>query len=252
MKGAVTILLVAAFTLSITSCRDKDKGKEEEPVPSQIEITIDPVYDMQFLTSEDVVFRTEDGYDVKLREMKIILTDIRNGNNVLADAALYDSKKGKTLMKAEGTSANFGSLNFNIGVHQDINHSDPAAFSNNHPLNIVNASDMHWSWNPGYIFFKIEMVADTTNDGTENFNHMISYHVGMDDAFQQKQLTDLNWEKVGNNLELLRLKLDIKKLLKNGTSKIDIKTESVTHSGPDQLPLSIKLSENFKEAFEGF
>lgn len=248
MRHITHILLLSVLVLTALSCRDKDKDKEEETVQPQVEITVDPMYDQQFLTSEDVIFTTQEGYDVKLREMKIILTDIRNGSNVLAEAAIYDSRKGKTLLKVNGTSANFGSLDFNIGVHQDINHSDPAAFPNDHPLNIVNASDMHWSWNPGYIFFKIELIADTLNDGNEHFNHVVSYHVGMDDCFQQKQLTNLNWKSVGNNLEQLRLKVDLKRLLENDGSTIDIRTESVTHSSPEQLLLSIKLSENFKAA----
>lgn len=252
MKNLAKTIVLTGLIFGIVACRDKDKDEEEETPEPQVEITIDPMYDMQFLTSEDVVFTTEEGYDVKLREMKIILTDIRNGSNVLSEAAIYDSGKGKTLLKTKGTSANFGSLSFNIGVHEDINHSDPAAFPNDHALNIVNASDMHWSWNPGYIFFKVEMIADTLADGIENFNHVVTYHVGMDETFQQKELTGLSWANAGNNLERLRLKVDIKRLLQNENSTVDIKTESMTHSAPAQLPLSIKLSENFKAALTPF
>lgn len=243
------LFFLIALVISVSACKDKEK---EKVIQSQVEITIDPMYGYQFLSSENVVFKTDEGYNVKLREMKIILTDIRNGSNLLSPAAIYDSRKGKDLLKIDGTSANFGSLSFNIGVDASINHSDPAAFPNDHALNIINASDMHWSWNPGYVFFKVEMIADTLDDNIENFNHIVTYHIGMDDCFQQKQISGLNWNKVGANLEQLRLKVDIKRLLRNGSSIVDIKTESRTHSEPGDLPLSIKLSENFKAALTPF
>ena len=161
MKRVVNYLAIIGLGLTIGACRDKDEENEEETVKPQVEITMDPMYDQQFLSSENVIFTTEEGYRVKLREMKVILTDLRNGNHLLSPAAIYDSKKGRTLLKVNGTSSDFGSLSFNIGVDSVLNHSDPAAFPNDHALNIVNASDMHWSWNPGYIFFKIELIADT-------------------------------------------------------------------------------------------
>lgn len=244
------LFFLVGLTALVSSCKDKDK--EEEIAQPQVEIIIDAMYDYQFLSSDSIVFTTEEGYDVKLRELKIILTDIQNNNNLLSPAAIYDSKKGRHLLKVNGTSANFGNLSFNIGVDASINHSDPAAFPNDHALNILNASDMHWSWNPGYIFFKVEMIADTLNDGIKNFNHVVTYHVGMDDCFQQKQISGLNWNSVGNNLEQLRLKVDIKRLLRNGSSIVDIKTEPVTHSAPEQLALSKKLAENFKSALTPF
>lgn len=245
------LFFLTALIAFVSACKDKEKEDEVVAQP-QVEIVIDAMYGYQFLSSDSVIFTTEEGYDVKLREMTIILTDIRNGSNLLSPAAIYRSKKGRGLLKTNGTSANFGNLSFNIGVEASINHSDPAAFPNDHALNILNASDMHWSWNPGYIFFKVEMIADTLNDGVENFNCAVTYHVGMDDCFQQKQISGLNWNSVGKNIEQLRLKVDIKRLLRNENSIVDIKTERSTHSAPEDLPLSKKLAENFKAALTPF
>lgn len=252
MKRVVNYLAIIGLGLTIGACRDKDEENEEETVKPQVEITMDPMYDQQFLSSENVIFTTEEGYRVKLREMKVILTDLRNGNHLLSPAAIYDSKKGRTLLKVNGTSSDFGSLSFNIGVDSVLNHSDPSAFPNDHALNIVNASDMHWSWNPGYIFFKVELIADTLDDGIDNFNHPVTYHVGMDETFRSTQFTGLNWNNAGNSVEQLRLKVDLKRLLQNGNSTVDIKTEFMTHSAPAQLPLSIKLAENFKAALTSY
>lgn len=252
MKKITQVFILAGIMVFFSSCKDKEPEPDPEVNQPQVQITIEPVYGSLALTSDQVVFTTVEGYAVKLREMKIILTDIRNGSHVLSAAAMYDSGNGNSLLKINGTSANFGNLDFNVGVEQSLNHSDPAAFPNDHALNIVHASDMHWSWNPGYIFFKVELIADTLDDGIENFNHVVSFHVGQDTTFRQKQLTNLTWNKVSENLEQLRLKVDIEKLLQNGSSTIDIKTESTTHSSPAQMPLSIKLADNFKAALNPF
>lgn len=248
MKNPIFIFILGVLFFA-SSCREKDKPVEEEPMQqAQIEVTIEPFYGSLPLVSENVIFTTQEGYSVKLREMKIILTDLHNGNSVLSDAGLYDFKKGKTLLKVNGTSANFGNLSFNIGVPDNLNHADPAAFPNDHPLNILNASDMHWSWNPGYIFVKIEMIADTSLNQMENFNHIISFHVGMDEAFRQSEFSNLTWNNAGNGLEQLRLKVDFETLLHKENSTVDLKTESSTHSAPAQMPLSLKLADNFKSA----
>lgn len=249
MKTSNAILLLTCLLIIFASCKDKDKEEDVSPVvQNQVELTVEPFYDNLSLNSPNTIFTTNEGYKAKLLEFKFILTNIHNGNNVMAGAAIYDRSKGSSLLKTNGTSANFGNLSFDIGVDSSVNHSDPSAFPNDYPLNIVNASDMHWSWNPGYIFVKIEMIADTLNDSVENFDTPITYHLGMDDAFQQKELTNVNWSNASQNLEQLHLKINFAKLLSNGGSVVDIKNERMTHSAPAQMPLTIKLSENFKAA----
>ncbi len=249
MKGFHTAIAVLLMTAGMfASC--KEKPTDNPLVESTVEITLEPRYGTQAIQFDETVFHTEEGYAVKLREMKLIVTNLRNGSNLLSDAASYDSKKGVFLLQQKGTASNFGQLQFSIGVDSTRNHADPSGFPNEHPLNILNAGDMHWSWNPGYIFFKLEMIADTANTG--NFNHAISFHVGMDECFRETSFTALNWQIVAPQTERLRLQLDLKTLLRNQTSVVDLKTEFLTHSSPEQIPLSLKLADNFKVALKPY
>ncbi|HLU87021.1 MAG TPA: MbnP family protein [Taishania sp.] len=242
-----------ACLLSFIGC--KDKKTIDDPVETkvpQVKIILDPVYDQLPLALDQTIFETDEGYRLKLREFKIYFTDLNNQGEQLADAALYNLSNSNTVLLKNGDFTKFGNLSFNIGVSEANNHADPSAFPNNHPLNIINANDMHWSWNPGYIFFKIEMIADTLNDGVDNFNHIVSYHVGQDTCLRTVSLTNLNWSKVSQYVDQLRLKVDFKKLLNNAGSTIDIKTESVTHSAPETMELSNKLATNFKNALSAW
>lgn len=244
-----SIIAVLFVVMSfISACKEKPVAPNEQPSSPKIELTLEPYFDATPIASTETIFTTEEGYQLKLREFKIIFTSIKNGNKIVSDAAMYSFENGKSFLKVDGTSEGLGNLNLSVGVDESLNHSDPSAFPNSHPLNILNASDMHWSWNPGYIFFKIEMIADTLADGITDFNHIVSYHVGKDEAFRNIALTNLNWVNSGTLTEQLRLKVDFKKILRNGSSIVDIKTESVTHSAPDEMPLTLKLATNFQSA----
>lgn len=245
-RSSIILALLATLTF-FSACKDKPEDVIVAPSP-KIELTLEPYFDETPISTIETIFTTEEGYQLKLREFKIIFTSIKNGTKTISDAAMYSFEKGKSFIKTDGTSQGLGSLNFNVGVEENLNHSDPSAFPNDHALNILNASDMHWSWNPGYIFFKIEMLADTLDDGIANFNHIVSYHVGKDECFKNVQLSNINWVNAGNLTEQLRLKVDIKKILRNGGSIVDVKTESVTHSAPEQMAISLKLAANFQSA----
>jgi hypothetical protein len=164
-------------------------------------------------------------------------------------AALFDYRNnGTDLLKADAKPADFSSINGFFGVDSTLNHDDPAAFATTNPLNILIANDMHWDWNPGYIFVKIEAKVDTIADGIDNFNHYVVFHVGADEWLQEFSLSDLNWSQTNQNLYTLPLKLDMQKFLQNGTQTIDVKTEYVSHSIAGQEALSLKVIQNLRDA----
>ncbi|MEL6844831.1 MAG: MbnP family protein [Bacteroidota bacterium] len=56
-------------------------------------------------------------------------------------------------------------LAFNIGVDSATNHADPTQYEASNVLAPQNPS-MHWNWDAGYQFIKIEGQVDTDGDGT--------------------------------------------------------------------------------------
>ena len=247
MKKQLLAFLVVSITVFFVGCTsDKIIPLVEEP--QKLEVRVQPMFNDETIF-EDSVFTTVEGYDVIFTELKFFFTEINHNGNELTDAAFFDwTNKGTLVLSTTANSTDFPSLSGNLGVNETVNHSDPSAFPNDHPLNISNSGDMHWNWNPGYIFVKVEAKVDTIPDGIPLFDHYAVLHVGLDENMETWSFTDLNWVQVNYCLSRLSLKLDMAKFLQNDGQAIDLKTEHSTHSAPGQEVLSTKVIQNFKAA----
>jgi hypothetical protein len=74
-------------------------------------------------------------------------------------------------------SGTFIALRLAVGVDSLRNHSDPAALPVSNPLSLLSSAHMHWDWNTGYIFFKLEGQYQRPN---KPLNGGFSYHLGGD------------------------------------------------------------------------
>lgn len=146
---------------------------------------------------------------------------------------LVDYEKPSTLkLRFETTATNYTALGFNIGIPvigdagDSLNHGD--ASTRQAPLDVDNG--MYWSWNPGYIFFRIEGRANVNGEWVTFF-----YHVGSDE-----RLMGINQQvalKVDTtNSSTATLGVDINRLFVDmfGRAKPDfrIPAERVAQSGP--------------------
>lgn len=241
------ILFVSVFSLS-TSCK-KDKPEEPgDPAVNELEINFQTEFNGNALYL-DSVYTTDEGYKIKLTDIKLYMEDIRNGSSVFKDVALLDySNSSLRSIRVEGDKANFDNLSFNIGVQNSLNHNDPSAFPNTSHLNIMTANDMHWGWSPGYIFVKLEGKADTLVDANEVFDLNFVFHIGKDENLRDAQFTGINWVPISSTLHRTSLKIDVLEFLRGNSNPIDLKDENSSHSGSTQTVLTTKLADNFKHA----
>lgn len=238
-----TVFVILA---GITFVACKEKSKDPMQSSHNVEVVVQPTFGATPLYL-DSTYTTSQGYDIQFTDIKFYVQDMRDGNKVLLDAALFDLRqKGYQLGLAVGEASSFQNITSNLGVDSILNHSDPAAFPNNSALNIANANDMHWGWNPGYIFVKIEAKVDTIPDGNPLFDHFVVYHVGLDANMQTLSFNNLQWE-LGSFQDRLALKLDMQAFLA-GPQPIDVKTEYTTHSAAGQEVLTLKVAQNFAAA----
>lgn len=240
-------LYFIAFLFVFSSC---EEDQVDEPVPSvdYLKLTLQPTFGSSNLQLDQTVI-TSEGYQVQFTDIKCYFTDIKNGSKTLCKSALYDFRESGTLIFSKpGKIQDFTSITGFVGVGSDYNHEDPSAFDNSDPLNISNANDMHWGWNPGYIFLKLEAKVDTLDDGIDNFDHFVIFHVGSDSFLQTFNFNDINWLASGSSTHTFPLKLDLQKFLQNGGQTIDLKTEFSSHSAAGQEAISLKVIENFKDA----
>ncbi len=238
------ILALLVFIVSF-SCKKKKDDVIDTPVVQQSKLSLKPIFGSENLVL-DSVYTMSNGFEIEFQEVKAYFTGIQSGGSVLKDAALFNFRETGTLIfQANQLVSNPTSIQFGIGVPSSINHNDPSTFQNTNPLNIAIANDMHWDWNPGYIFFKVEAKVDTIVDGITNCNHNLVYHVGTDSYFTNKTIANLNWSAASSTLNEAWLKLDLKNFFENAGSAIDVKTEFTTHSMSSQSALTEKARQNF-------
>jgi len=239
------LFLILLSIIVMNSCKNK-----EVPEPTvqnhYVKINVHPKYGNETLFL-DSVYSTAEGYDIKFTDLKFYLQDVKNNTKVLSPVGLFDYRvSGVELLREIGNKNDFSNLTANLGVEASINHHDPTTFSNSSPLNISIANDMHWGWNPGYIFMKVEAKADTLQDGIANFDQNIVFHIGLDENLQTLNFSNLNWNTLGDE-DVLDLKLDMKSFLTTPQS-IDVKLEFTCHSAAGQEVLATKVIQNFKSS----
>ena len=240
------LIFALLFIVASSSCKKKDpeSGKEDMQFP-QSRLSMKPMFDSELLYL-DSVYTMSNGYQIRFLEIKAYFTNIQSGGSVLKDAALFNFRgTGNVVFQANQVVANPPSIQFGIGVPASINHNDPSTFANSNPLNIAIANDMHWDWNPGYIFFKVEAKVDTIVDGITNCDHSLVYHVGTDNFYTTKSVSNLQWTQIVSGLNEAWLKLDLKNFFENSGSPINVKTEFTTHSMASQSALTEKARQNF-------
>lgn len=242
------LLFLCVSLVVASACKKKTKDPGPADPASQLKMTVQPVFASEMLEL-DSTYITDDNWGIQFTDIKFYITDLRNGPNVLKDAALFDYRfSGTNCFQVAGDLADFLSLTGTIGVGPTLNHSDPSAFPSSSALNIANANDMHWTWNFGYIFIKIEARADTIPDGIPLFDHYLNYHVGTDAFTGALNLPVVNWTAAGPKLHTTQLTLDMKRFIDHPDTPIDIRSERTTHSAAGQELLTQKVVSNFMDA----
>jgi hypothetical protein len=245
MHIRVVVIVGLLLVVGLFACK-KDQT-DETPVAEvpMLKLECRPFFGADTLLL-DSVYTLNDGTEIKITDVKFYLSDLMCGTKLLKDYTLFDYRNdGFEVLKVPGNHSEYSSLNGIVGVPSSVNHNDPSAFSMGSDLNIANAGDMHWDWNPGYIFIKIEGKADTIQNGIANFDHLLVYHVGLDENASAIQFSTLNWIQSSNLLHVAKLKLDIKNIIDHPTQPINVRNEAFTHSGIQQAALTEKVRSNF-------
>jgi hypothetical protein len=249
MKYIFIPLLLSIIGFSFNSCK---KDTVEEPlvvvVNDQLSIQVLPVFGSETLYL-DSTYLTDEGFEIQFTDLKFFGGNWKNGTQTLFESAFFDYRSdGNKFVTVNKKPDAFSALQGLLGVDSSLNHLDPTAFANDNPLNIANAGDMHWSWNPGYIFIKVEARVDTIQDGIPLFNHFAVYHVGKDNFIQNLDFPIVNWSLVGAKSYRSNLKLDLHRFLSNVGQPINVKTEFSSHTAAGQEILTLKAIQNFKSA----
>jgi len=129
-------------------------------------------------------------------------------------------------------------MTLHVGVPQSVNHNDPAAWPDKHPLAPKNPS-MHWGWAAGYIFLVVEGRVDNDGDGVPETP--FQFH-NIDDILDRSAQV-LGTKTAENGQLLLNFTLDYAQLLKG----VPLETFLIMHGAS---PLNQTIMDN--AATQGF
>lgn len=225
-KLVSTLLLLPAFLLVFQACK-KDETPEikQGDIHFQFNYTVDGEafntgqnymingvavnFEFAHFYIGGIKFHPEDGEHIAVEDTYFLVTPDNNEFHV----ATLD----------EG---HYHMANFVVGVEDVENAQTEADFTSrsaSDPLGMQTPS-MHWGWNGGYRYIRIDGMVDTDGDGEPESS--LAFHLGNFDAFDFLSNQSLEIQKdlaEGNNH--VNFKFDLAKLF----AGIDLKTEHSTH-----------------------
>lgn len=140
---------------------------------------------------------------------------------------LESSKIGNTLNLSAVPVGNYKQLKISIGVPADLNSTIPSDYPNSNPLS---RSSHYWSAWSSYIFQKIQGKYDADNDGVLETDFF--YHTGSEALYETLSF-DINFEVADEQGNQLKLEVDHRAILGEGTNYLDLEKNPGQHDISD-------------------
>lgn len=205
------------------------------------------------LGADDFAFNTEvttsSGRKVKFTRAQMYLS----GFTFYGQGGVVPSTVQHLLLKTDKTDydlgylplSNYTSFSFSGGVDSVSNHLDPASFPSANALSANNPDHIHWGWDPGYIFYVLEGMVDTTVGMNGVVDAPFVFHVGTDTL-----RVDMSFAHAVNvTAEGVTVEMDVDwlKLLDGTNMTGDVSTRS-THT-TNNPSLASLMASNVDDAF---
>ena len=242
MKDLKFFLFAAMAVLAFTACDDDDTkmDAEEGAVNMMFEYAVN-----------GESFDTSAVYDINGTAVKFSIANFYVGGiELMPEEGDPVAADGKYLLVTpdvgmqEVTKVNTGHYHmakFFIGV-DPVNNSqaedDFTSRSADDPLSVQFPS-MHWSWNSGYRFMRIDGKVDTNGDG--QMDESLAFHLGTDPMLQEVQYAVHKDVETGENM--LHFEFDLARLF----AGIDLSVDYSTHTN-NNIPLAERVRDNIPAA----
>jgi len=246
--------------LIFVACEDDSPDDMNNPNNSDLgtlNIEISPKFgDVDITLNEPITMA--DGTAFMLGNLYFYLSDVSISgaatSESLDEIVLIDLKDEelKTYTK-QVKAVDYSKIQFGFGVSSDLNHADPGTFEIDHPLSLSYGSN-HWSWNNGYIFYKVEGQFDSDSDG--ELDNVFLYHIGTDDFYNTFEL-EKSFDVSADGETTLTIEIDFEKIFypnaqlqQEGAQLINKEEETVSHSTGSAYDIADKFVNNLKLSIE--
>jgi hypothetical protein len=210
-------------------------------------------FDYLFAANDPVAFGTSehlnaDGATIKFDYAGYYLSNIQlqtSNGSVNIDTVLRITANTPNISLGQIPVGNYQSITYTIGVDSATNHADPTVYATGHPL-ALQVPSMHWSWNSGYIFARIEGAIDTSANQSAGFTVPFEYHLGGDNY--KANVTANLLENVTDSTESLNVSISLALALVIDSFDVRNANDVVTHT-MDNVPLARELVANLQASW---
>jgi len=224
------------------NCENKDEEKT-----ATLELKINPTFGEETIDLFEPVLNDAGQPIFELTKLYFYISDLKLDDEVAAEEIMLvdieddELNVGRTKIKP----GDYNSITMGLGVDKRWNFNDPASFESEHPLGFDHIGN-HWSWNAGYIFYKIEGNYSTKEDGVLDGGFL--FHLGTDELYQNVTL-DKAVSLKENETEAIVLNVDFENIFfKEGG--LDLKTEFRSHGMGEQFEIGQKFVNRLIESLE--
>lgn len=264
-KNILAVLSLFAAVILPFSCDKDEEGEFGPNDKGSITLEFDNVVGSQNLQLNGPQTYTNangDQFNVTLLNYYISNIKLKKSDGstytVPQDSSYFlvkESNKASQLLKINNVPAgDYTEVTFTVGVDSTRNTMDLSKRTGIlDPANNSGDDNMYWSWNSGYIFFKIEGLSpQATADAAGN--KKFRYHIGGYGGLNSKTINNIKviTRSFGTEKATVRTNLSpqvhiVADLLKffGGSTKVSIAANTAVHFAP----FSVNLANNYTEMF---
>ncbi len=256
-----------AFSMSLVSCK-KDSETEPEIDPNKkgmVEIKFDNIVGQDDLTlGKEYKNAAGETFKVDLLQYyisNIVLKSESGSKYVVPQEQSYflikeNDANSQKIQLSNVPEGNYNEVTFTVGVDSVRSTMSPAQRTGVLDVGVEGAGkEMYWSWNSGYIFFKMEGSSPQIIPTTNNPDGKFYYHIGGFGGYDAPTLNNIRTITLSLGKDAAKAReeampsihfvVDILKTLE-GITKVSLKEYPVVMVNP----FSLKVSENYMKAFE--
>lgn len=256
-----------AFSTALSSCK---KDSETEPAidpnkTGMFEIKFDNIMGLDDFTLEkDYTNAAGETFNVNFLQYYIsnIVLKAEDGSEyVVPQEESYFLVKEhdaatQNIQLSNIPEGNYNEVMFTIGVDSLRNTMSPSQRTGVLDVGVEGAGkEMYWSWNSGYIFFKMEGNSTAIETTDTNPDGKFRYHIGGFGGYETPMFTNVRTVSISLGRDAAKAReeampsvhivVDILKVLE-GTTTVSLREYPTVMVNP----FSVKVSENYMKAFE--
>jgi len=261
MNKVLSLVILASFAFFASCKKDSATPEYNTAQNGSISVEFDNIVGTSDLQLNTGSYTNSSNQVYKVTKLKYFVSNFKFNNidgsvyTVPQDSSYFlidESDVNRRLAKLKIPEGEYTSVTFTLGVDSLRNTMDISKRTGDLDVTGV-ATDMYWSWNSGYIFFKL----DGTSTAVTTMGGVFQYHTGGFGGYTSATANNLKTitlnlsargsakvkasKTLGVNVHLL---VDVNKVF-TGTNTISLATTSMVHS----ITLGVPIAANCASIF---